>query len=367
MSKKLLSGYTTGTHATAVFGAVLSEYFLKTQLNYFDVILPKSTLYAKIKVKRQNRYHYSTVKVDNDDLDVTKGCCIYAKLFLKTPKDLKNQKPSSIKVKDTTIFIYGGDGVGIVTKNGLKIEPNYPAINPVPLDMMKEVAKELVKQGYLKNLHIVISVDDGEKIAKQTANQKVGVIGGISILGTKGIVKPVSADAYIDSIEAEISVIDASKFNEIVFTLGNTAYDYAINHYEAQKVVEIGNYIYDASKKLKGTNFKKMIFITSVAKMCKIAQGFKNTHNRFGSIDFKMVDTWLKEEVGVNLGADECLTLKATLEKLTTQQTKHFLNFLGSKAGENFKKWLLSMDIKIQELDIITLNNSEVSKGRLVW
>lgn len=367
MSKKLLSGYTTGTHTTAVIGAILTEYFLYEKLKFLNINLPKSSLYAKIKIKREEKYHFSTIKVDNDDLDVTKGCCIRAKLFLEIPKNLKKQKPSSIKIKKSHIFIYGGDGIGIVTKAGLKIQPNYPAINPIPLKMIKNIATGIIKKDFLKTLHIVVSVDNGEKIAKKTANEKVGVIGGLSILGTRGIVKPISADVYLDSIKTEICVADASYLNEIVFTLGNTAFEYANNNYKINQVIEIGNFIYDASKRLKNTKFKKIIFISSIAKMCKIAQGCKNTHNRFGGIDFSKVKAWLKKELDINLGSEKYLTLKAVLQKLSDKQIKQFSSFLGYKAANNFKKWFLELGVDINNIETITLNDNETSKRKLIW
>ena len=366
MSKELRSGYTTGTHATAVFGAVLVNLYEKRAVDSFDVAL-KNFSHAKIEVRKEEKNHFSTIKVDNDDLDVTKGCCIHAELFADTPKNLKKQEPSLIEVKNTKLFIYGGDGVGIVTKAGLKIQPNFPAINPVPLKMMKDVALEIVKQDDELVWHVVFSVDDGEEIAKQTANEKVGVIGGISILGTRGIVKPISADAYLDSIEAEVSVANASNVGEIVFTLGNTAHDYSNTHYEVSQVVEIGNFIYDASQRLKDTSFKKMIFVSSIAKMCKIAQECKNTHNRFGGIDFDEVKVWLKEELDVDLGSEEYLTLKAVLQKLTLQQTNLFASFLSFKASQSFQKWFKELEIDINNIEIITLNDSEISKRKLVW
>ncbi|MBL0707659.1 MAG: cobalt-precorrin-5B (C(1))-methyltransferase [Sulfurimonas sp.] len=366
MSKELRSGYTTGTHATAVFGAVLKEYCEYIIVDTFELRL-KNSIDAKIEVKQEKKLHFSTIKVDNDDLDVTKGCSIHIELFLEPPKGLKTQQPSLLEVKNTKIFIYGGDGVGIVTKPGLKIQANFPAINPVPLKMMQDVAVDIIKQNKESNLHFVFSVIDGQEIAKQTANAKVGVIGGISILGTRGIVKPISADAYLDSIDTEIKFIDASSYEIIVFTLGNTAHDYANAHYDEEQVVEIGNFIYDSSKMLKNTKFKKVVFITSVAKMCKIAQGCKNTHNRFGGIDFDEVFSWLNDELDIDLQNQEFVTLKAVLQKLTDEQTKLFTSLLGYKSAKSFKKWFLELDIDIKQLNIITLQGNDIVKKELKW
>ncbi|WP_294965070.1 cobalt-precorrin-5B (C(1))-methyltransferase CbiD [Sulfurimonas sp.] len=367
MSKELRSGYTTGTHATAVLGAVLVEFYKSEKILSLDVSLPKVDASVKIDVTRESKWHFSTIKVDNDDLDVTKGCCIHAELFLSTPVDLKAQKPSQIELGETKLLIYGGNGVGIVTKAGLKISPEYPAINPVPLEMMKDIASSLVDKDETRVLHLVISVDDGMRIAKDTANEKVGVIGGISILGTRGIVKPISADAYLDSIDAEISVIEASASKEVILTLGNSAHDYSNKNYDKNIVVEIGNFIYDASLRLKGRKFKKMVFVASVAKMCKIAQECKNTHNRFGGIDFDEVKLWLIKELKIDLTSDEYLTLKAVLQKLPEKETKLFTTFLGYKAAQSFKKWFIELDIEINEIEIITLNGDDVNNKELRW
>ncbi len=365
MQKELRSGYTTGTHATAVFGALLKNYFDEKILKHIGVELPKGDI-VNIDVKALGKNHFSTIKVDNDDLDVTKGCCIDAELFVDKPQGLKNQRPSFFKVQNTSIFIYAGEGVGIVTKEGLKISPNFPAINPVPLQMMQVMADGL-KDEEQRDLHIVISVENGEEIAKQTANAKVGVIGGISILGTRGIVKPISADAYIDSIETEIIFANANGVKNIVLTLGNTSHDYASSYYDELQVVEIGNFVYEASQKLVGMNFLKMTFICGSGKMCKIAQGCKNTHNRFGGINFDEVKSWVKEEVGFDLGSQEYATLKLVLSKLRPEDVKLFVSFLGLKSANSFKEWFSALGVTTKEIEIITLQGKEVIKRNLKW
>jgi cobalt-precorrin-5B (C1)-methyltransferase len=369
MPKELKSGYTTGTHATAVFAAVLYEYFFDKKLQNIEIELPNKEILTKanIDVRYISKYHYSTIKVDNDDLDVTKGCCIKAKLFLSPPKDIKKQIASKIKLKNSDIFIYAGDGVGVVTKAGLKINPNYPAINPTPLKMMEQIADKIIVDDKKNSLHILFSVDDGENIAKDTANKKVGVVGGISILGTRGVVKPISADAYLDSISAEISVADASHFQEIVFTLGNRAFDYANKNYKETQVIEVGNFVYDSIDILKDKRFKKLVFISSVAKMSKVAQGCKNTHNRFGGIDFDLIKNWLDESLKIDLKDEDFITLKGVLQILTPKQQKEFVSVLNEKASFVFKRWLIELKIDIQNIDIITLLDDDVIKKGLKW
>jgi len=365
MEKELASGYTTGTHATAVFTAVLLDYLKNEVSDFLEISLPKEKK-ANIEVTQCSKNHFSTIKVDNDDLDVTKGCCIHAELFTKIPKSLKEQRATCLDVYDSKLFLYAGDGVGVATKKGLSIDIDSPAINPTPCLMMKNMALEVMGESK-EELHIVISVEKGEEIAKQTANAKVGVIGGISILGTRGIVKPISADAYLDSIATEIAVADANGVKNIVFTLGNTSQDYALKNFDEEQVVEVGNFVYDASERLVNTSLEKMTFICGSGKLCKIAQGCKNTHNRFGTIDFELLKQWVFEEVDVDLREEDFSMLKAILQTLEEVQVKQFVSLLNVKAGENFLQWFKELGINIKTVEIITLQGKEVIRKELTW
>ncbi len=358
----LKSGYTTGTHATAVLVASLLAWFEQREVERLEVVLPKGVT-ASIEVFQEGE-KFCTLKGDNDDIDVTKGAHISVELLGSVPKSLKDQTPSLIRVGLFTLGVWAGDGVGVVTKKGLKISPNYPAINPTPLEMMRKNIKEIV-QGRALVLHAVFSVRDGERIARDTANAKVGVLGGISILGTKGIVKPISSSAYIDSIEAEVDVVAAENQEQIVFTLGNSAVDYAKEIYDEVSIVEIGNFVYDASAILQKHNFEKMVFITSVAKMTKVAQGFKNTHNKFGTIDFKEVRRWLQKGLNIDLIDEEFLTLKAILEELHPHEKERFVEFLTQKAAEQLKKWFVKLQLNTKDIKLITLPNG--MQKEIIW
>ena len=362
MAEKLRSGYTTGTHATAILVASLLQKFEQRVVDTLEITLPKEGK-ATIEVFQEGGC-FSTIKGDNDDIDVTKGACIWVELLEEEPKRLKNQTPTIIESDNFSLSIWAGDGVGVVTKKGLKITPTHPAINPVPLAMMQENIAPIVKTKKA-HLHAVFHVEDGENIARNTANAKVGVIGGISILGTRGIVKPVSASAYIDSIETEIDVAAGQSEDIIVFTLGNSAVDFAKNIYDETTIVEIGNFVYDASKRLEKHHFKKMVFVTSVAKMTKVAQGFKNTHNKFGTIDFTEVKKCLKKELCIDLAEEEFLTLKAVLGELNPQEKELFIALLSQKAVEKLQEWFIELQLTTKNIEVITLP-SGVKKER-VW
>jgi len=346
MSKKLQSGFTTGTHACAVFVAALKDCIDKKITATLKVTLPLKKE-VTIKVKRESKNHFSTVKIDNDDIDVTKRALISCEIFKAPVLGLKKQTPSKLEFKNSTIYVYAGVGVGVVTKDGLKIKPNFPAINPVPLEMMKENSLNILKDSFV-TLYAVVSVKDGEKIAKQTANEKVGVIGGISILGTSGIVKPVSSLAYIDSIETEINFLAKQSEELIVFTLGNSAFDYAKKLYPYQSIIEIGNFVYDSCQIAKKHNFKKLIFITSIAKMTKVAQGFKNTHNRYGTLDIEVVKKYIEIK-----NDREFITLKALLDTLSNNKKELLTKIVKKHAFKEISSWI---NINTVEIIVVGVN-----------
>ncbi len=278
--------------------------------------------------------------MENDDLDVTKGCEIIVSISNKL-EDLKlnsiSHKPYILSSNNNQIEIYSGSGVGVVTKDGLKPPKNYPAINPKPLEVL-ETLYTSEKIDDLK-LYCTVSVTNGEKIAKQTANSKVGVLGGISILGTTGFVKPISATAYIDSIEEELNYAKANNFDTIVFTLGNTAFKQSKQLDDSNYIIEIGNFIYDGIKLAADKRFKKIELWIGIGKTVKIAQGFKNTHNRFGGIDFDIVQTWCDVDI------TDCLTIKGVRE-LLGDEVDNFDKIIKEKATKQLNEWF-DKDISI--------------------
>lgn len=310
--KPLRRGYTTGVHASFAFKSAL-ETFLSTQCT------TKS----------------STIKMDNDDLDVTKNCEIVC--AIASSKDALQlntllHKPYILRAEDASLELYAGSGVGVVTKDGLKPPKGYPAINPKPLEVLQEIFRDLVS--HQKPLYGSISVTDGEKIAKQTANAKVGVLGGISILGTTGFVKPISASAYIDSIAQELNFAQANGYRAIVFTLGNSAFKQASKDTTTKDlyIIEIGNFIYDGIQLAVDLDFDTIVLIVGIGKSVKIAQGFKNTHNRFGGINFEQVQEW------IDIDISECLTIKRVRE-LLGEDTSAFDATVVKRAEAQLYEW----------------------------
>ena len=309
---KLRRGYTTGVHALLAFKLALDT--LKATHTHSQAI---------------------SQKMDNDDLDVTKGCEIVVSLSY----DLDDLKLNSIPHNPYIIqnlHLYAGSGVGVVTKDGLKPPKGYGAINPTPLNA---IASYYQSQNIDKSkpLYATISVIDGILVATHTANAKVGVLGGISILGSSGFVKPVSSDAYIQSIRTEIEFAKANGHKSIVLTLGNSAYNIAKSKYDQEMIVEIGNFVYDAIE-IAIQNGMQITLIIGVAKAIKLSQGAKNTHNRFGSIDFKLLSSWVEYDVtNANTVKNVCDIVGKT----------KVINIAQAKAKAKIKEWF-GIDIKIQ-------------------
>ncbi len=326
-NKILKSGYTTGVHTCSAFSKAL-EAFLVTKEDVFT----------------------KTIKVDNDDLDVTKGCEII--VFLSKAKNTLDINPCFHNAQEfiyesNSLELYAGIGVGVVTKKGLKIKPNLPAINPVPLDTMKDIFYNKIKKHKNIKIFCTVCVTNGEEIAKSTANAKVGVIGGISILGTKGIVKPVSSSAYIDSVETEIQFIAQNNYETLVFTLGNSSLSKAKERFEEAQIVEVANFVYESMQIANTLKIKKVIFLCGIGKMTKVYQGFKNTHNRFGTIDFVKLRKDIYDKLNYTVDINSTKTVKGISQELEELNLANDLyTLIAKKANEQIKIWFPTLDVK---------------------
>ena len=315
----LRRGYTTGVHAAAAFGAALEGLLASGETT-------------------QSR----TRKMDNDDLDITKGCeivvtCSYCREVLVC-NPIAHTPYTIGKVE-----LYAGEGVGVVTKAGLKPPKGYPAINPAPLKAMEaRVAHHAHK--ITKRIYATVSVTDGQALAKKTANAKVGVLGGISILGSTGIVKPVSSDAYLDSIATEVGFAKENGYQKLVLTLGNSALAYAKTNYDEAQIIEIGNFVHDTLEIAQEKEMYDITFICGIAKAVKVMQGCKNTHNRFGSIDFEALCIQIKEDLNIEIAHHELNTVKGLTKELGAHADA-FYHMVKARTDEQIKHWFPNLKV----------------------
>ena len=327
MSKELRKGLTTGAHAFWMFHSALDKYLSSKKVAIFKIN-----------------------KLDNDDLDVTKNCEIVVTIS-DTKNDLElnliPHYPQEFTQGTNKLSVYAGVGVGVVTKKGLKISPDFPAINPRPLNAIFDLFKEQTQEYGNLELHCSVSITDGENISKQTANAKVGVIGGLSILGTTGIVKPVSSTAYIDSVKTEIEFAKQNEYDPLIFTLGNSAFRVSKEKYEEAQIVEVANFVYDSIEISTNLGIKRVVFVCGIGKMTKVYQGFKNTHNRFGTIDFVQLKEDIKNELGYKVDIDSTKTVKGISQELEKIGLVDGLyTMVAKKANEQIKQWFPNSNVE---------------------
>lgn len=297
----LRSGLTTGTCAAAAAVAATWDIFnvqRQSRPEEFPVILPNGeTIY--VPVEEQGRYpHPSCVNDDwmleadatvikdaGDDPDVTNGMQIKANVAL--PFRFDDPTPAELGADDYTVIVCGGEGVGIVTLSGLGLEVGGPAINVTPRKMIENNVKACLQRlGISKHPNpfaVTISVPGGEEIARRTFNPRLGIEGGISIIGTSGIVKPFSSEAFVDSIRKSMEVGRATGSPRIVLNSGAKSEKYVRGYYPelpAQAFIHYGNFIGDTIKIAADLEIKAVTLGIMIGKAVKLAEGNLDTHSK---------------------------------------------------------------------------------------
>ena len=245
-------------------------------IEYVNIMTPKGIpYYAEIvnivRDESGKKVTCSVIKDGGDDPDVTTGAYIEV----------------SVRIADAPrIVIDGGEGVGRVTKPGLDRAIGEAAINSVPRKMIEENLIEVLKDRNAENtgLEVIVSVPGGEKIAEKTFNPKLGIVGGISILGTTGIVEPMSEKAIVDTIRTEIRVRKAEGRQVLLAAPGNYGITFLSEKCGIDKDIAVmtSNFVYDSVMIAKEEGFSEMVFAGHIGKLVKVAGGIKNTHSRYG-------------------------------------------------------------------------------------
>ena len=280
---QLRTGYTTGTSASAATKAALLTLISSQIFNTIDVFLPKGKIATlQIAWTRTNQDNQSVtcavIKDGGDDPDVTHGAEICSTVSLTNNKGL--------------IEIDGGIGVGRVTRPGLGLEIGSAAINPVPKKMIEYTvfnsAKSLLSQNGFK---VIISVPKGRELAKKTDNPRLGIVGGISILGTTGIVFPYSTASFAASIRQSLDVAISLGTDIVVLTTGGRSEDFIKKVYDYlpdYAFIQMGDFSGYTIKQCTNRSIKKIIIAGFIGKLTKMAMGIKQTHVRGShiSIDF---------------------------------------------------------------------------------
>jgi cobalt-precorrin-5B (C1)-methyltransferase len=316
--KKLRSGYTTGACAAAA--AKAAALLLRDSLagQQVKITLPNGdtacfTLHSS--TKSSGSATCSVIKDAGDDPDITNQAEIIA-----TVTTLNNsQKPE--------LLILGGAGIGRVTKPGLAVPVGEWAINPVPRRMIAQAVQEVFPDS---GISVTISIPDGEERAKKTLNARLGIVGGLSILGTTGIVKPISTKAWTDTIDTSIDVAKACNCPTVVLCTGRTSEMAAMQHFkelQEESYLMMGDHVQHALIACVQRGFLKPVLACQFAKLVKIACGHPNTHAASAEMDLASLLKW-----GLDAGLDQ-----QTIKLIKTANTAREL-ILASRYDQDLMK-----------------------------
>ena len=308
-------GFTTGSCAAAASGA--AAYMLLTGKTKTDITVetPSGRIFkaAILDIKRsENSVSCAVRKTAGDDPDITDGALIY----------------SEVSIRESGFSIDGGKGVGRVTRPGLDQPVGAAAINHVPREMIEKEVREVCSfAGYSGGLKIIISVPEGERLAEKTFNPKLGIAGGISILGTSGIVEPMSERAFIETIRLELKQKRAEGERRAVISPGNYGREFMKKSYgfDLDRSVKCGNFIGLTVDMAKEEGFAELLLVGHIGKLIKVAGGIMNTHSREADCRMEILAS-----LGLLCGADGG-TARSILRCALTDEAVEILDEAGIK------------------------------------
>ncbi|WP_454971371.1 cobalt-precorrin-5B (C(1))-methyltransferase CbiD [Dorea sp.] len=339
--KELAKGFTTGTCAQAATKAAMQMLFTGEKVEYVQVELPQGEKLQldimdiqrgykngqerdgkRVAGNEASNLEYTdrelpvmvscaVKKNSGDDPDITNGVLVYSK----------------VRISDTgKIRIDGGNGVGRVTKPGLDQPVGEAAINRVPRQMIrKEVEEACEEVGYTGGIDVEISIPEGVRLAKETFNPRLGIEGGLSILGTTGIVNPMSEQALIDTIEVEMKVCLAEKYRYLIIAPGNYGLDFLKEQYsiEENDVVKCSNYIGQTIDMAVEQDCKGVLLVGHIGKLIKVSGGIMNTHSRWADCRMDLFATAaLRAGIAGEKAVEflDCVTTDDALEKCSMEE-----------------------------------------------
>lgn len=315
--KKLRYGYTTGSCAAAAAKAAAQMLFLQKKISKTDLFTPKGLLLhlliEDVHIERE-RVSCAVRKDGGDDPDATNGLLVYAEVSRCPAKG------------EQRIFLDGGKGVGRVSKPGLEQPVGAAAINRVPRQMICREVEEVLEQfKYTGGMKVVISIPGGEEAAKRTFNPRLGIEGGISVLGTSGIVIPMSEAALIASIRLEMEMKQKNGEQFLLVTPGNYGADFVKGNLlpDISRSMKCSNYVGDTLDMAVELGFRGILFVAHIGKFVKVSGGIMNTHSRHSDSRAELMCAH-----AVHAGAD-LDTARALLATNTTEEALEILQKKG--------------------------------------
>ena len=280
--KKLRLGYTTGSCAAAASKAAAYMLLSGRRKERISLETPKGiTLTLDIEdIEMREDFVSCAVRKDaGDDPDITDGALVYARVE---------------SCGEPGVAIDGGTGVGRVTKPGLDQPVGSAAINSVPRRMIRENVEEVMRLfDHAGGLKVVVSIPAGEELAKKTFNPRLGIVGGISVLGTTGIVEPMSETALVETIRAELSQRRALGRESVLLTPGNYGAEFIKTELgiDPDKAVQTSNFIGDSLDICRELGFGRALLIGHIGKLVKLAGNMMNTHSKYGDCRMEILSS----------------------------------------------------------------------------
>ncbi|MGM0216208.1 cobalt-precorrin-5B (C(1))-methyltransferase CbiD [Enterococcus sp. AZ109] len=266
--KKLRKGYTTGSCAAAAATAAALYLFRGQPLEDVQIKLPNEAMLtipiAGLELQTDRCIAY-VEKDGGDDADATDGMLIGVEIRCNNTSEIK---------------IDGGEGIGRVTEVGLQIPVGEAAINPVPRQMITESVRQVI--GSEKGALVTVFAPTGAEIAKQTMNSRLGIIGGISILGTSGIVTPMSEEGWKQAISVELAMKKQQGYKKIILCPGNYGEDFAVKELQlkADQIVSMSNFVGYVLKEVQRLAFDEVLMVGHLGKLIKVSAGIFSTHSK---------------------------------------------------------------------------------------
>ena len=344
--KKYKRGYTTGSCATAAAKAASYMLLTKFPIEVINIDTPKG-IPLNLKVENtniQDDYVECSIRKDGGgDIDATHNMHIYARAEFIDSKE---------------IIITGGNGVGIVTKKGLGIEIGESAINKTPRNMINNEVRKVI--GEDKGVKITIFAPEGELIAKKTFNPRLGIVGGISIIGTTGIVEPMSDEGWKKSLSIELEMKKAQGMDKIILVPGNHGEMFIKETLgiDIKYIVRTSNFIGYMLKEAQRIGFKKILMAGHLGKYVKVAGGIFNTHSKVADARNEIL---LANLALMNAPFE---LIKKVNECLTTEE---FIEIINSKECERYKEIYNILSNKCRERIDIYLNDEEIDVEVMIF
>lgn len=344
--KKYRRGYTTGSCAAAAAKASTYMLFTKEEIEHINIDTPKG-ISLTLKVENRelgNNYAICSIEKDGgDDIDATHTMDIFAKAEL-------------VDKESEELIVTGGLGIGVVTKKGLSVEVGKHAINPVPMKMIRNEVKKVLKEKNIslngQSLKITIFAPKGEEVAKKTFNPRLGIVGGISILGTTGIVEPMSEEGWKKSLSIELAMKREQGMDKIILVPGNHGEQFIKENLgiDINNCVRMSNFVGYMLSEAKRLGFKKILMAGHIGKFIKISAGIFNTHSKICDARNEIMVANLAL-MGANLDflkqINECITAEGAVEIIDKSKYTEIYNVLCNKCRERVQEYL-NEDIQVE-------------------